>query len=60
MHRRQPGNDDDKDKPKTPDKATGGSGNVRRAAGLSPEGAEYIRGEKLDESRLQNWDHAGM
>ena len=46
-------------KPTSPDKATGGTGNVRRAAGLSPEGAEYIRAAQLDESKLQDWDHAG-
>ena len=57
MHRRGPGKEGDK--PATPDKATAGSGNVQRAAGLSPEGADLIRGEKLDESKLQDWDHAG-
>lgn len=59
LHRHEPSKDGEKGKPKSPDAANGGSGNVRRAAGLSPEGAEYIRGEKLDESKLQEWDHAG-
>ena len=61
LRRREPGvRDGDAGKPVTPDKATGGSGNVRRAAGLSPEGAEFIRGMQLDESKLQDWDHAGV